>query len=65
MLTVTEALTGLNYRIDLADSIGQALDLAAGEAAPPWVWVFREQVQAIRDAAEALELAMNAREDVQ
>jgi hypothetical protein len=39
----------------MADCIGESLEAAGGEASPPWVFVFREQVEAIRQAAEAVE----------
>ncbi len=52
---VLQALDGLNARIVEADVTGQALELAGGDEAPPWVHVFRSQVEAIRQASDALE----------
>lgn len=49
------AVDALNDRLLAAESIGEALDLAGGEDAPAWVRVFRDQVEAIRAAAEAVE----------
>lgn len=50
-----QAVDTLNDRLTLADAIGQALDDVAGDAAPALVHVFRTQLEAIRQASEALE----------
>ncbi|MBZ4209555.1 MAG: hypothetical protein D4R79_08845 [Comamonadaceae bacterium] len=55
MSALQAAVNTLNDRLILAHAIGESLDSAGGEAAPPWVFVFREQVEAIRQAAEAVE----------
>jgi hypothetical protein len=52
---INEALVELNARLVLADAIGEALDLAAGDQPAPWVHVYRLQVESIREASEALE----------
>lgn len=56
MSALLDAIDGLNDRLVAADSIGEALDLAGGEEPPPWVRVYRDQVEAIRVAAEAVEV---------
>ncbi len=56
---IREAVNSLNERLVMADCIGQALDIAGENDAPPWVYVFRQQVEAIREAAEALETLLN------
>ena len=55
MSAIGEAVNALNDRLILAHAIGESLDAAGGETAPPWVLVFREQIEAIRQAAEAVE----------
>lgn len=55
MSQLLEAVDQLNDRLIAADAIGEALDLAGGEVPPAWVRVYRTQVEAIREAAEALE----------
>jgi hypothetical protein len=55
MSAIGEAVNALNDRLILAHAIGESLDAASGEAATPWVFVYREQVEAIRQAAEAVE----------
>ena len=55
MTQVLQALNALNERLVMADCIGQALDIAGENDAPPWVYVYRQQVQAISDAAQVLE----------
>ncbi len=50
-----QALNLLNERLLSADAIGQAFDLASCVNPPAWVQVYREQIEAIRGAAEALE----------
>jgi len=50
------AVDALNDRLLAADSIGEAFDLAGGDDAPAWVRVFRGQVEAIRGAAEEVEI---------
>lgn len=59
MSALRAAVGSLNERLVTADAIGKALDLAGGEDPPAWVYVFRGQVEAIRAAAEALELLIN------
>lgn len=54
------AFRELNDRLADAEAIGEALDLAADVDHPPaWVYVFRQQIRLIQQAAEAAELAMN------
>jgi hypothetical protein len=55
MSQLLQAVDQLNARLLAADCIGQAFDIAAGEAVPAWVHVFRSQVEAIRESAEELE----------
>lgn len=58
MSAVMSALHVLNDRLVAADAVCAALD-AAGEGDPPkWVYVFRDQVEGIRVAAEALEVLL-------
>ena len=64
MAEVKEALDALNVRLVEADCVGEALALAGGEEPPAWVHVFRTQVEAIREAAEALEILINRGEHV-
>ena len=52
---VLNALDVLNDRLVNAGSIGESLDLAGGANAPAWVHVFNTQLEAIRQASEALE----------
>ncbi|WP_293604674.1 hypothetical protein [Polaromonas sp. UBA4122] len=59
MSAIFEAVNLLNRRLVLADTIGQSLDEAGGENAPPWVHVFRDQVESIREASEALETLLS------
>ncbi|MDO8450013.1 MAG: hypothetical protein Q7T10_14540 [Rhodoferax sp.] len=59
MSAITEAINALNRRLVHADAIGEAFALAGGESAPVWVHVYREQVEAIREAAEAVEVLLN------
>ena len=49
------AINYLNDRLVNADSIGCALDMAAGGNPPPWVEMYRSQLEGIREASEALE----------
>lgn len=56
MSALLVAVGALNDRLVAADAICGALDAAGGENPPPWVYVFRDQVEAIRVAAEALEV---------
>jgi|APLak6261687868_1056178.scaffolds.fasta_scaffold00073_8 hypothetical protein len=51
-----DAVRVLNERLVSAETIGRALELAAGEDPPAWVFVFQEQIRAIRDASEAVEV---------
>ncbi len=55
MSALREAVNALNDRLLMAHAIGESLEAAAGETAPPWVYVFREQVESIRAAAEVVE----------
>lgn len=55
MSETIQAIDRLNDRLIAAECIGQALDLASGETPPAWVVVFQSQIEAIREAAEALE----------
>ena len=64
MSKTLQALNQLNDRLAGADAIGQALHLAGGEATPAWVDVYQRQVEAIRDAAEVLELLIREAEHV-
>jgi len=59
MAEVKQALDVLNVRLVHADCLGEALALAGGEEPPAWVHVFRTEVEAIREAAEALEILIN------
>ncbi len=56
MSAMRDAVNALNDRLVMAHAIGESLEAAAGETAPAWVYVFREQVEAIRVAAEAVEI---------
>jgi NAD(P)-dependent dehydrogenase (short-subunit alcohol dehydrogenase family) len=53
-----QALDELTARLVAADAIGQALAHAAAEEPPAWVFVYRHQLEAVREAAEALETAL-------
>ena len=64
MSQVLDLVNQLNDRLVAADAIGQAFDLAGGDSAPPWVYVFRTQIEAIREAAEALETVVRRGEHV-
>lgn len=55
MTELLQALDVLNARLCSAQSIGEAMDAAAGDSYPPWLSVYRDQVEAIRSAAEGLE----------
>jgi hypothetical protein len=59
MSALKAAVNVLNDRLVMAHAIGESLDAAAGEVAPPWVYVFREQVESIRQAAEAVEILVS------
>ena len=52
------ALDVLNDRLVNADSVGQALELAAGENPPAWVHVFNTQLESVRQASESLEFLL-------
>lgn len=56
MSALLEAVNTLNDRLDSAESVAKALDAAGGDQPPPWVYVFRDQIEAISKAAEALEI---------
>ncbi|WP_180126979.1 hypothetical protein [Rhodoferax sp. BLA1] len=55
MSALLRAVDALNDRLIAAGAIGEALDLAGGESPPAWVAVYQSQIEAIREAAEALE----------
>jgi hypothetical protein len=55
MIALLCAVDALNDRLIAAEAIGDALDLAAGESSPAWVYVYQSQIEAIRGASEALE----------
>lgn len=55
MSEVFAAVDKLTDCILQADTIGQALDAASGENSLPWVFVYRQQIEAIRVASETLE----------
>ncbi len=60
MSALRSAFSDLNDRLADAQSIGEAFDLAADASEPPaWVYVFRQQIRLIQQAAEAAELALN------
>ncbi len=54
----SQALDRLNVRILAAEAIGQALGHAAGDEAPGWVTVYQDQIEGLREAAEALEVVL-------
>lgn len=56
MSALLDAVGVLHERLASAETIGSALDLAAGEDPPAWVFVFQEQIRAIRVASEAVEV---------
>ena len=58
MSALAQAIALLDQRLTAAETIGQSLDLAGGEDAPPWVFLFREQISSIREASEALQMAV-------
>ena len=58
MRAVLALVDTLNERLVVADCIGQALDIAGENDAPPWVYMYRQQIEAISAAAEALETAI-------
>lgn len=55
MSALLRAVDALNDRLIAAIDIGEALDLSGGEEPPAWVRVYRTQIEAISEAAEALE----------
>jgi hypothetical protein len=56
MSALLQAVDALNARLITADTIGQSLQAVAGDQDPPaWVYVYREQLEAVRNAAEAVE----------
>jgi hypothetical protein len=55
---IRQALDELTVRLVAADAIGQALVHAAAEEPPAWVFVYRDQLEGVREAAEALETAL-------
>ena len=52
---VNLALGVLNARLVEADTIGRALDMAGGDSPQSWVTLFRDQLEGITQAADALE----------
>lgn len=61
MTEIRLALAHLTDLICNACTIGEALAEAAGpDGGPSWLSVYRHQLDAIRDAADALECALNA-----
>jgi len=56
MSALLAAVDVLNERLVSADAIAKALDLAGDGDPPPWVFVFRDQIEGISTAAEALEI---------
>ena len=65
MRAVLALVDALNERLVGADCIGQALDIAGENDAPPWVYMYRQQIEAIRGAAEALETMLRKAPHVQ
>lgn len=55
MSAVLEAADKLAAQVLTAETIGEALAAAGGESPPPWVFVYREQIEAIRAASDRLE----------
>lgn len=56
MTALLQAVNALGDRLMLAQTIGQSFDAVAGDdGAPSWVYVYRRQIDAIQEAAEALE----------
>ncbi len=66
MSALLQAVGVLNDRLVLAEAIGQAFGLAAPEdSPPPWVFVYREQIEAINQAAQTLEELLRKSEALQ
>ncbi|QKO21753.1 hypothetical protein [Rhodoferax sp. BAB1] len=59
MISIAQAVHILNDRLVNAEAIGQAFELASPDEPPAWVQVYREQIRALLEAAQAVELAMN------
>lgn len=55
MTALLAAVDALNERLLVADSIAGSLEAAAGQEPPMWVHLFRQQVDGLQQAAEALE----------
>lgn len=56
MSALLEAVDALSECVVLAEAIGDSFEAVAGESSPPpWVYVYRCQLEAIRAAAEAVE----------
>ena len=55
MNALLAAVDVLNDRLIAADAIAKALDLAGDGDPPPWVYVFRDQIEGINTAAERVE----------
>ena len=64
MREILSAVDQLNERLVVADCIGQALDISGEGDAPPWVYVYRNQIEAISQASEALETLIRKAEHV-
>lgn len=56
---INRAVDWLNQKLVAADALAQALDAAGGENPPPWVFVFQDQIEGIRQASEALEMLLS------
>jgi hypothetical protein len=59
MSELVKAVADLAQRVLTAECIGQAFDAACGDNPPPWVYVYREQIEAIREASEQVECLVN------
>lgn len=57
MTELLKAIEAMSETVCLAEAIGDAFESISGEACPPpWVYVYRRQLEAIRAASEAVEL---------
>lgn len=55
-----ELVSALSEAICEAETIGDAIDAAADQDSPPaWLCVYRTQLRRIREAADAVEVALN------
>jgi hypothetical protein len=55
MSELLKAIDNLAQCVVMADCIGQAFDAACGDNPPPWIYVYREQIEAIREASDQVE----------